>query len=391
MTVASKALRGSVAITGVGLAGMGEAKGYTELEILAQAAHAAVADAGLAMSDIDGLMTASFNRFLPGLSVAEYLGIAPAYIDTTNVGGSSYIAYLLSAALALNAGLCNAVLVAYGSTARTQRDFRDHIRYRAQLEPQPYEAPAQPFNPVTSYALAAARHMHQFGTTREQLAQVAVAARQWAQLNPDAFMRTPLSIDDVLSAKPISDPLTLRDCCLVTDGAGAFVMTRADRARDLKNDPVYVLGVGSAQSHRQISSMPDLTETAAVVSGQRAFQMAGLTPDQIDVLQLYDAFTINVILFLEDLGFCKKGEGGAFLESVGIGPSGSLPVNTNGGGLSCVHSGMYGVFTIVEAVHQLRGSAEGRQVQDAVTALCHGNGGVLASQVTAVLGTDQAL
>ena len=391
MAQVTEALRGSVAVVGVGLAGLGEAKGFTELEILAQAAHAAVADAGLNMSDIDGLMTASFNRFLPGLSVAEYMGLEPRFMDTTNVGGSSYVAYLQSAALALNAGLCDAVLVAYGSTARTQRDFREHIRYRALLEPQPYESPAQPFNPVTSYALAAARHMHEFGTTREQMAHVAVAAREWAQHNPNAFMRGPLSVSDVIHAKPVSDPLTQRDCCLVTDGAGAFVMTRADRARDLRADPAYLLGVGTAQSHRQISAMPDLTTTSATVSGARAFAMAGLKPADIDVLQLYDAFTINVILFLEDLGFCKKGEGGAFIESIGIGPSGGLPVNTNGGGLSCVHPGMYGVFTVIEAVQQLRGTAAGKQLSGINTALCHGNGGVLASQVTAILGTANAL
>lgn len=380
-------LRGSSAIVGVGLAGFGEATGFSEMEILAQASHQAVADAGLKMSDIDGLMTASFSRFLPGLSVAEYLGIQPTFIDTTNVGGSSYVSYLLSAAMALESGQCNAVLVAYGSTPRTQRDFREHIRYRALLEPQPFEAPYQPYNPVTSYALAAARHMHEFGTTREQLAQVAVSARQWAILNPDAFMRTPLTVEEVIAAKKISDPLTVRDCCLLTDGAGAFVMTRADRALYAPHLPIHLLGVGVSETHRQISSMPNLTETAAVTSGQAAFSMAGLQPSDIDVLQLYDAFTINVLLFLEDLGFCKKGEAGAFVESGAIAPNGSLPVNTNGGGLSCGHPGMYGVFTVVEAVKQLRGQAGDRQIAGANTALCHGNGGVLASQVTAILGT----
>ncbi len=379
-------MRASVAVTGVGIAGLGEARGYTELEILAHAAQVAVADAGLNMKDIDGLMTASFSRFLPGLSVAEYLGIQPAFMDSSNVGGSSYVNYLLTAALALNAGLCNAVLVVYGSTARTQRDFREHIRARGQLEPQPYEAPYKPFNPATSYALAAARHMHEFGTTREQLAQVAVSARKWAQLNPEAFMRDPLSVQDVLSSRMISDPLTVRDCCLLTDGAGAFVMTRADRAASAPAKPVYLLGAGASQTHRQISSMPDLTTTAAVESGRKAYAMAGMQPSEVDVLQLYDAFTINVILFLEDLGFCPKGEGGAFVQSGAIEPGGRLPVNTNGGGLSCTHPGMYGVFTVIEAVRQLRGAAGERQVPGAETVLCHGNGGVLASQVTAILG-----
>lgn len=373
-------------MTGVGIAGLGEANGFTEMEILAHAAQAAVADAGLGMKDVDGLMAASFSRFLPGLSVAEYLGIQPAFMDSSNVGGSSYVNYLLTAALALNAGLCNVVLVVYASTARTQRNFREDIRARAQLEPQPYEAPYKPFNPATSYALAAARHIHEFGTTREQLAQVAVTARNWARLNPEAFMREPLSVQDVLTSRVISEPLTVRDCCLLTDGAGAFVMTRADRAQYAPAKPAYLLGAGASQTHRQISSMPDLTTTAAVESGRKAYAMAGLQPSDIDVLQLYDAFTINVILFLEDLGFCRKGEGGAFVQSGAIGPGGRLPVNTNGGGLSCTHPGMYGVFTVIEAVRQLRGAAGDRQVAKAEAVLCHGNGGVLASQVTAILG-----
>ncbi|MYN13294.1 thiolase [Pusillimonas sp. TS35] len=382
----SSKIRGSVAVCGVGTAGLGEAAGYTELEILAQAAHRAVEDAGLEMDEIDGLMTASFSRFLPGLAVAEYLGIRPAFMDSSNVGGASYVNYLLSAALALNAGLCNAVLVCYGSTARTQHDFREHIQARAKLEPQPYEAPYRPYNPPSSYALAAARHMHEFGTTREDLAHVAVAARKWAQINPDAFMQDPLSLNDVLASRMVSTPLSVRDCCLLTDGAGAFVMMRADRARSAPRAPAYLLGAGASQSHRQISAMADLTTTSAVESGRQAYAMAGLRPSDIDMLQLYDAFTINVILFLEDLGFCKKGEGGALVSSGAIAPGGSLPVNTNGGGLSCVHPGMYGVFTVIEAVRQMRSEAGQRQVPGVETVLCHGNGGVLASQVTAILG-----
>src|SRR6202051_1106694 len=199
-------------------------------------------------------------------------------------------------------------------------------------------------NPVSSYALAAARHMHQYGTTRAHLAEVAVAARKWAQLNPDAFVRTPLSIDDVLGARLVSDPLSVRDCCLVTAGAAAIVVWGAERAGDLTEKPVYLLGAGSATSHREIASMPDLTVTAAVESGRRAYEMAGVGGGGIDVALLYDAFTINTILFLEDLGFCPKGEGGRFVSDGAIAPGGSLAVNTNGGGLSCVHPGMYGLL-----------------------------------------------
>jgi acetyl-CoA acetyltransferase len=385
-------LRGSVAIVGVGHAGLGEAHGRTEMEILAEAAHNAVADAGLGMRDIDGLCTSSVSSTMWALPVAAYLGLNPAFVDSTMLGGSSFVSHMMPAALALNAGLCDAVLVCYGSTQRTSTFGRKEIaKVRPMLDPQPYEFPYQPAMPVTAYALAAARHMHQYGTTREQLAEVAVAAREWAKLNPEAFTRDPLSIEDVLASRMVADPLSVRDCCLVTDGAGAYVMTRADRARDLAKKPVYLLGNASATSHRQISSMPDLTVTAARESGQRAYAMAGMTPADIDMVQLYDAFTINTILFLEDLGFCKKGEGGAFVSGGAIAPGGRLPVNTNGGGLSCTHPGMYGIFIAIEAVRQLRGEGGARQVANAKTALVHGNGGTLSSQVTSILGTEAAL
>jgi acetyl-CoA acetyltransferase len=244
--------------------------------------------------------------------------------------------------------------------------------YRKLLDPQPYEMPYQPLSPLSSYALATARHMYQYGTTREQLAEVAVAARQWAMHNPEAQQREPLTIDDVLNARMISDPLTVRDCCLVTDGAGAFVMTRADRVGDAPHAPAYVLGSSTAVWNRQISSMHDLTVTAAQQSGKLAFAMAGMQPRDMDVVQLYDAFTINPILFLEDLGFCEKGEGGSFISDGAIAPGGSLPVNTNGGGLSCVHPGMYGIFLIIEAVRQLRGQCDERQIEDAEVALVYG-------------------
>ncbi len=390
--MSARDLRGSVAIVGVGHAGLGEAHGRTEMEILAEAAHNAVREAGLSMRDIDGLATASVSSTMWALPVAEYLGVNPAFVDSTMLGGSSFVSHMLPAALALNAGLCDAVLVCYGSTQRTSTFGRKEIaKVRPMLDPQPYEFPYQPAMPVTAYALAAARHMHQYGTTREQLAEVAVAARNWAKLNPEAFMRDPLSVEDVLAARMVADPLTVRDCCLVTDGAGAYVMTRADRARHLPNKPVYLLGNATATRHRQISSMPDLTVTAARESGERAYAMAGMTPADIDMVQLYDAFTINTILFLEDLGFCKKGEGGAFVSGGAIAPGGRLPVNTNGGGLSCTHPGMYGIFIAIEAVRQLRGECGARQVANAKTALVHGNGGTLSSQATSILGTEAAL
>ena len=385
-------LRGKSAIVGVGQAGIGEAHGFTAMEILAQAATQAVADAGLTMQDIDGLATCSSAASMWALPVAEYLGLRPQFIDSTMLGGSSFIAHLMPAMLALESGQCNAVLVCYGSTQKTGSFSRKGMTEAFKLvDPLPYEHPYSPMLPPTAYALAASRHMYEFGTTREQLAEVAVAARRWAQLNPEACMRDPLSIDDVLNARMISTPLTVRDCCLVTDGAGAFVLMRADRAKAQKQKPVYVLGYATAVWNRQISSMENLTVTSASESGQRAFVMAGLQPSDVDVVGLYDAFTINTLLFLEDLGFCKKGEAGAFVQNGGIAPGGRLPVNTNGGGLSCVHPGMYGIFLVIEAVRQLRGECGERQVKDAKIALAHGNGGTLSSQSTALFGLEETL
>lgn len=386
-------LRGQTAVAGVGLAGMGEAPGYTEMELLAKAARAAVHDAGLRMSDIDGICTANLNAAMWPLNVCEYLGVRPSFVEGTNVGGAAFVAHLLPAALALMDGRCNAVLVCYGSAQRTATMSRKAVgQARNLLDGFPYEAPYEPFNPPSSYALIASRHMHQYGTTRRHLAEVALAARRWAQLNPEAFARGELTMEQILSARMISDPFTAHDCCLVTDGAAAFVLTRADRARDLPHKPAYLLGNATAVWHRQVSGMHDLTVTPAAESGPRAFAMAGLSPSDIDAAMLYDAFTINVLLFLEDLGFCAKGEGGAFVEDGAIAPGGRLPVNTNGGGLSCVHPNMYGAFEVVEAVRQLRGTCGERQVQGADTVLVHGNGGIAASaQSTAIFGSEATL
>jgi acetyl-CoA acetyltransferase len=374
-------LRGRAAIVGIGQAGCGEAPGFTATELMAQAALNALADAGLAVGDVDGIFAATSTHGFPTLSVGEYLGIRPTFFDGTNVGGSSFEAHLVTAALALDAGLCSVALICYGSNQRTAGG-----RLVSMSEPQAHEVQYKPRNPVTAYALAASRHMHQFGTTRAQLAEVAVAARAWANLNPAAFVHGPLLVEDVLKSRMVSDPLSVLDCCLVTDGGGACVLVRADRAGDRPHPPAYLLGAAGAGWHRAISSMPDLTITAASDSGPRAYAMAGLTHKDVRLAMLYDAFTINTILFLEDLGFCPKGEGGRFVEGGAIAPGGTLAVNTNGGGLSCVHPGMYGMFLILEAVTQLRGDAGARQVPDLDVALVHGNGGTLSSQCTALLG-----
>ncbi|SDI89235.1 thiolase [Salipiger marinus] len=384
--MSDRTLRGKSAIVGMATAGVGEAPGFSAMELLGQAAVAAVAEAGLKMQDIDGVFAATSSHAFPTMSVVEYLGLKPKFFDGTNVGGSSFEMHLLQATLALDAGLCDAALVCYGSNQRTAGG-----RLVSMSEPQWHETPYRPRHPITAYALATSRHMAEYGTTRDHLADVALAARDWANLNPEAFARGPLTRDDILSARMISDPLTKADCCLVTDGAAACVLVRADRAKDLPGKPVYFLGAGAANHHRSIVAMPDLTTTAAAESGPRAMDMAGVRQADLDLVMVYDAFTINTILFLEDLGFCPKGEGGRFVADGRIAPGGDLAVNTNGGGLSCVHPGMYGLFLIAEAVAQIRGVAGARQIADCSLALCHGNGGTLSSQCTAILGSEAAL
>jgi acetyl-CoA acetyltransferase len=382
----ARELRGKSAIVGAGHAGFGEAPGLTAYDIMAEAGLAALADAGLRLSDVDGLFCTMMEDSMPALMAAEYLGIRPRFIEGTMTGGSSFVNYLSSATMALEAGLCDVALIAYGSNQRTASG-----KLVTASRPPPYEAMYRPRYPISAYALSAARHMHEFGTTREQLADVAVAARAWARHNPEAVARDDLTREDVLTSRMVCDPLTVRDCCLVTDGGGAVVMVRSEQARDFPKPPVYVLGSAAESTHRQISQMPDFTVTAARESGARAFAAAGVAPSDIDVVELYDAFTINTILFLEDLGFCKKGEGGAFVADGRIAPGGALPVNTNGGGLSCVHPGMYGIFTVIEAARQIRGDAPGLQIDNVDLALAHGNGGTLSSQVTAILGSENTL
>ncbi|HQZ12312.1 MAG TPA: thiolase [Devosia sp.] len=379
--------RGSVAIVGAAESDLGRVPDHTTpIDLMAQSAARALKQCGLSVKDVDGLFAATSQVRMATLSLAEYLGVKPKYFDGTNIGGSSFMTHLAHAHAAIEAGLCSVAVIAYGSTQRSvSRAAASPREYNA------YETPYQPILPTSAYALATSRHMHQYGTTREQLAEVAVAARQWALLNPKAWEKEPLTVDQVLSARMISSPLTVRDCCLVTDGGGALVVVSAERARDLDVKPVYVLGHGEALGHNSISNMEDLTVTAAAQSGPKAFAMSGLKPSDIDVSILYDAFTINPILFLEDLGYCAKGEGGAFVSGGRIAPGGDFALNTNGGGLSYCHPGMYGMLGMIEAVDQLRGASGKRQVKNAHRALVHGNGGVLSSQCTVVFGSADTL
>jgi acetyl-CoA acetyltransferase len=351
---------------------------------------AAVDDAGLSLADVDGLFTCTGGTLMHSVELAEYLGIQPRWTCSTQTGGSSYELHVEQAAAAIALGLCDTALVVYAATPRSDR-LRGGAGMGVLATPErtEWEMPHGLLLPIGAYALAASRHMAVYGTTPEQLARIAVDTRRWAEHNPRAFSRDPLTVDEVLSSGSVASPLHKLDCCLVTDGAGALVVTRTERAVDTRKTPALVLGAGSSHSHSMISQMPDLTVTPGVESGARAFAMAGLAAGDIDVVELYDSFTITVLLALEDLGFCAKGDGGAFVESGAIGPGGSLPGQTTGGGLSFAHPGAFGMFLLVEAVRQLRGECGDRQVEGARTAVAHGCGGVLSATSTVVLGTEE--
>ncbi len=388
-------LRGKTAVVGLAESGCGMASGWSAMEIMANSVHDALDDAGIKLNEVDGVFAATAFHSMAAMSLSEYLGLKPKFADGSQIGGSSFLSHILTAALALDAGLINVAVVAYGSNQKSIGGFKTIS------EAMPYEAQYEPRMPVTAYALAAKRYMHEFGASREDLANVAVSARDWALLNPRAYTydKGPLTVEDVLSARPIVDPLGKLDCCLVTDGGAAVIMTRSDRAKDTKNTPIYLLGAAMEHHHRMVSEMPDLVRTSAIDSSQRAFKMSSYKATDMDTIQLYDAFTINTLLFLEDLGFCKKGEAIELVKNNNIGPSGSLKVNTNGGGLSCVHPGMYGLFVTLEAIRQLRNSAGdnvgersgGGWVDNAKLSVAHGNGGVLSSQVTNVWGVSETL
>ena len=378
--------RAACAIAGAATFGIGECPGYSALEMTARAGLLALQDAGLGLADVDGLFTCLPQDLLGGLAVAEYLGVPARFVDNNRTGGSSFLNHLMTACFMISAGYMKTALICYGSNQKSAAG-----RLVSALRGSVYEAPHGARMPVAGYALAASRHMHLYGTTREQLGAVALAARDWARLNPEAFRREEMVLDDYMSSRMISTPLSVADCCLVTDGAAAIVVTALDRARDLAQRPVAVLGAGAETTHKEIASMPDLCTTGARLSGQRAYAAAGYGPGDMDMVQLYDAFTINTVLFLEDLGFCPKGEGGRFVADGAIAPGGALAVNTNGGGLSCVHPGMYGLFTLVEAARQIRGQAGARQLGKADLAICHGNGGVLSSQTSVILGSPDTI
>jgi acetyl-CoA acetyltransferase len=383
-------LRGKAAVVGVAdaVSPTGELDAHGRA-LEARVIREALADSGLTLADVDGLCHGQSS-----VGLAEFLGIHPRFTESTNTGGSSYEIHVEHAAAAIAAGLCEVVIGVYASTPRSDRRHGRSREFQRPPGPNPmveWELPYGMRMPMGPYALAASRHMAEFGTTSEQLAEIAVSTRAWAALNPRARYRDPLTVEDVLASPMQSSPLHLLDCCLVTDGAGAFVMTSAERARTLAKPPVYVLAAATCHDHSMISQMPDLTVTPGAVSGPNAFRQAGVKPSDVDILMGYDSFTITALLHVEDLGFCAKGEGGPFVEDGRTGPGGLLPMNTNGGGLSYTHPGQYGMFLIVEAVRQLRGEAGRRQVSGAEIAVAHGSGMVLSVMSTLVLGTAGAL
>jgi acetyl-CoA acetyltransferase len=385
-------LRNKVAIVGVADTEVGVVPQYGATQLCARAAKLALDNAGIGKDQVDGLITcASWAEpyLYHAEMMAEYLQMFPRYCMGAPAGGGTTLAIMHHAASAIVTGMCDTVLVSMADSqvAGLSRDKAVELMSTAghpQFE-RPYGPPIPAF-----YALLARAHEHAYGTTAEQRAAVAVACRKHASMNPAAQMRKPITVADVLNSRLIADPLHLLDCSLVSDGGAAFVMTSAERARDFKHKPVYLLGVGEGHSHEHVSQAVSLTTSAAKEAGERAYAMAGLTPRDIDVAELYDCFTPVVIIELEDLGFCPKGEGGRFVEGGRIELGGELPVNTHGGLLSHCHPGHPGsMFSITEAVRQLRGECGLRQVDRAGIALVHGQGGIMSTHCTAIFGNEQ--
>jgi acetyl-CoA acetyltransferase len=380
-----------VAVVGISLSDCGRVDGPTPYALHAQAASRALADSGLDRSLVDGLCSAGLGTLAP-VEVAEYLGLRPVWVDSTAVGGATWEVMAAHAADAIAAGHANVVLLVYGSTARA--DIRAGRRTSGlsfgARGPLQFEVPYG-HTLVAKYAMAARRHMHEYGTTLEQLAQVAVQARGNAAANPDAMFRDPITVADVLDGPLIADPFTKLHCCVRSDGGCAVLLAAAEYVPDTAKAPVWVLGTGEHVSHTTMSEWDDFTRSPAAVSGRLAFERAGVRPGEIDVAEIYDAFTYMTLVTLEDLGFCAKGEGGAFVEQGRLLRDGELPVNTDGGGLSACHPGMRGLFLLVEAVRQLRGEAGGHQVRAAdgrlpELAVASGTGGWFCSSGTVVLG-----
>lgn len=379
-----------VAIVGAYESPRRDAPGVHPYAIHVECIKGALEDAGLTPADVDGFCTAAGDLGEGGaysdlIEVAEYVGLRPSYVDSTEIGGASYISQAGHAAAAIACGLADVVVISYAACLRWWPVASSWDALVQPVGPGQYEVPYAA-SLIADYALFAQRHMHEYGTTPEQLARIAVTCRANAAANPHARYRDPITVDDVLDSPLIASPLHRLDCCIITDSGGAIVLTSKERARDCRKRPVWIAGFGEALGAIQLNQVESFTRTPAVDSGRRAFAMAGVTPADIDVAQLYDAFTITALLQLEDLGFCGKGEGGPFVEDGNIAPTGSIPINTDGGGLSSNHPGKRGIFLLIEAVRQLRGEGPGVQLDDPRLALVHGIGGVHSSGATMIVG-----
>lgn len=377
---------GSVAIVGAAeTTELGRIPDLSDLGLNADAALNAMADMGIGPKDIDGVATAGARP----TDLAHYLGITPKWADGTSVGGCSFMLHVRHAAAAINEGLCETVLITHGESGKSRVGRSGGFGSGASSLQGQFEAPFGPMGPPTMFTIPVLRYMKECGLTHEQLANVAVVQREWAAFHPRATFRDPITIDDVLNSRMIAYPFRLLQCCLVTDGGGALIMTSAERAKDFPTKPVYIIGTGESVETPMISQMADFTSSRAFrVSGRRAFEEAGISHDEVDHLMIYDAFAHLPIYGLEDLGFVGRGEAGDFIMERNTAPGGKLPMNTNGGGLSYMHSGMYGMYALQESVRQMRGISPA-QVEGAKISVSHGVGGMFGAAGTIIMSNER--
>ncbi len=374
----------SVAIVGAAeTTDMGTVPGLAQIGLHADAALNALADCGLTIKDIDGVATAGHNA----TEVAHYLGITPTWVDGTSVGGCSFMLHVRHAVAALESGLCTTVLITHGESGRSRVGVAARGIFPSLFDQQ-FELPYGVMAPPTRFTIPVMRKMKDHGITEEQLAMVAVVQREWAAKHPRASFRDPITVDDVLNSRMIAYPFRKLMCCLVTDGGGALILTKADRAKDMPTKPVYIRGAGESVETPLVSQMKDFTSSQAFrISGKLAFESAGISHADVDHLMIYDAFAHLPIYGLEDLGFVKPGEAAQFIAEGNTRPGGKLPLNTNGGGLSYMHSGMYGMYALQESVRQMRGVSPA-QIEGAKISVCHGVGGMFAASGTVVMTNE---
>jgi len=364
---------------------LGKIPDTSQIELHADAALNAMADAGLTPEDIDGVATAGESP----VGIAHYLGIAPRYADGTSVGGCSFMLHVRHAVAAIEAGMADTVLVTHGESGRSGVGRGGRGGGGGAGLPDQFEGPYGGMGPTTMFTIGVLRYMKQYGMTHEQLATVAVVQREWASMSPRASFRDPITVEDVMASRMIAYPFHLLECCLVTDGGGALILTKAERAKDFPQKPVYIMGTGESVETPMVSQMKDLTSSQAFrIAGADAFKSSGISHSDVDHLMVYDAFAHLPIWGLEDLGFCERGEAAGFIEDGNTRPGGKLPLNTNGGGLSYMHSGMYGMYALQESVRQMRGTAPA-QVPDAEVSVCLGVGGMFAASGCIVMTNNE--